>query len=165
MIFSLSKFQHTAARRRLVFQPAGAVKKGTVSTHSRLKAAGPCGLGLRGGCRVSTHSRPKAAGAGFLFLKPLIRFQHTAARRRLATPNRAWTCWYACFNTQPPEGGWVSSRLGISRLAVSTQNAANPVLPILNVGFSFRNYAFLVVFLCNKIKDRKIFAEQIIIIR
>ncbi|MBM7064852.1 hypothetical protein [Neisseria elongata] len=48
---------------------------------------------------------------------------------------------------------------------VSTQNAANPVLPILNVGFSFRNYAFLAVFLCNKIKDRKIFAEHIIIIR
>ena len=77
MIFSLSKFQHTAARRRLVFQPAGAVKKGTVST----------------------------------------------------------------------------------------QNAANLVLLILNVGFSFRNYAFLAVFLLNKIKDRKIFAEHIIIIR
>ena len=48
---------------------------------------------------------------------------------------------------------------------VSTQNAANPVLPILNVGFSFRNYAFLAVFLLNKIKDRKIFAEHIIRLR
>ena len=48
---------------------------------------------------------------------------------------------------------------------VSTQNAANPVLLIPNVGFSFRNYVFLAVFLLNKIKDRKIFAEHIIIIR
>jgi len=69
------------------------------------------------------------------------------------------------FNTQPPEGGWEIIEIADSVEAVSTQNAANPVLPILNVGFSFRNYAFLAVFLCNKIKDRKIFAEHIIIIR
>ena len=35
---------------------------GSVSTHSRLKAAGMPGLGLFGLVGVSTHSRPKAAG-------------------------------------------------------------------------------------------------------
>ena len=34
------------------------------------------------------------------------KFQHTAARRRLAC-NRARMAVLSCFNTQPPEGGWV----------------------------------------------------------
>ena len=56
-----------------------------VSTHSRLKAAGQGGgEGERCG-RVSTHSRLKAAGS------------------RLSAPSVSNTC----FNTQPPEGGWV----------------------------------------------------------
>ena len=70
------------------------------------------------------------------------------------------------FNTQPPEGGWPGGSTPLQHmLAVSTQNVANLVLLILNVGFSFRNYAFLAVFLLNKIKDRKIFAEHITRIR
>ena len=32
-------------------------------------------------------------------------FQHTAARRRLEM-YRLGFCVHACFNTQPPEGGW-----------------------------------------------------------
>ena len=60
---------------------------------------------------VSTHSRPKAAGYGkTIKTTSLHLFQHTAARRRLAmlkakllTPN--------CFNTQPPEGGWLIAHL------------------------------------------------------
>ena len=93
-------------------------------------------------------------------------FQHTAARRRLAN----WNSWCYCrcsrFNTQPPEGGCYRCFAWKDRYwKVSTQNAANLVLLILNVGFSFLNYAFWAVFLCNKIKYRKIFAEHIIIIR
>ena len=56
--------------------------------------------------RVSTHSRPKAAGpkAKVAALK-VSKFQHTAARRRLAAAAaRAWH--NVRFNTQPPEGGW-----------------------------------------------------------
>ena len=55
-------FQHTAARRRLVY----------------------LGIGIFGVKGVSTHSRPKAAGLQelqSLFLS--VWFQHTAARRRL----------------------------------------------------------------------------------
>ena len=54
-----------------------------VSTHSRPKAAGfPHGDAI---CRyaVSTHSRPKAAGKLNSLIKQYIKFQLTAARRRL----------------------------------------------------------------------------------
>ena len=80
------KFQHTAARRRLGCYLLGANGIKKVSTHSRPKAAGR--LQLRAGLRiaVSTHSRPKAAGCG--------RCCRRVCRRG--------------FNTQPPEGGWVS---------------------------------------------------------
>ena len=58
----IDKFQHTAARRRLVNK---------VNVNLRLR-----------------------------------RFQHTAARRRLDI-GRFGKWWPFCFNTQPPEGGWV----------------------------------------------------------
>ena len=58
-----------------------------VSTHSRLKAAGIQGLKRLGVIAVSTHSRLKAAeGAG-------------------EKEDNA-----ECFNTQPPEGGWLEQR-------------------------------------------------------
>ncbi|WP_410000198.1 hypothetical protein [Neisseria sicca] len=60
-------FQHTAARRRLVFHT-----ERDKSPH-----------------RVSTHSRPKAAGCkAAISFSLLSLFQHTAARRRLV-------CWSA----------------------------------------------------------------------
>ena len=123
----------------------------SVSTHSRPKAAGLIGLLGLAGIPVSTHSRPKAAGkfkkhacgrwAGFntqppeggweetaMITSDLLRFQHTAARRRLA-PHKQTAKPYrqfqhtaarrrlvqalhnfqrsiSSFNTQPPEGGW-----------------------------------------------------------
>ena len=56
----------------------------TVSTHSRLKAAGTVDLVVVLPVWVSTHSRLKAAGQG----------------EWGATPSLFG------FNTQPPEGGW-----------------------------------------------------------
>ena len=41
-----------------------------VSTHSRLKAAGPFTMYQRQTCQVSTHSRLKAAGAPLKSLAP-----------------------------------------------------------------------------------------------
>ena len=101
-------FQHTAARRRL--EPIFASNRysflvsthsrpkaaGTrqpfgyyaiyVSTHSRPKAAGSLQRVFRACRHVSTHSRPKAAGIHeSLFLVYCDLFQHTAARRRLAS--------------------------------------------------------------------------------
>ena len=56
-----------------------------VSTHSRPKAAGMVSATGLYTFAVSTHSRPKAAGP---FSFALVR----------GNP---------CFNTQPPEGGWL----------------------------------------------------------
>ena len=106
-----ARFQHTAARRRLVVRPdlvsdgndvsthsrpkaAGALLayeayEVVVSTHSRPKAAGASLLPPFVGFVVSTHSRPKAAGTTFLFFFFPKWFQHTAARRRLESTNTA----------------------------------------------------------------------------
>ena len=79
---------------------------------------------------VSTHSRPKAAGSDDAIKSAeKSMFQHTAARRRLESRqhgNSSGVCvskhsrpkaagfsircrfWLSrCFNTQPPEGGWL----------------------------------------------------------
>ena len=99
-----------------------------VSTHSRPKAAAEDPR-LAGDLHVvvSTHSRPKAAAwclsphcfANQMFQHTAARrrlpwplsvprkaalFQHTAARRRLPRSRNRSKTW-ACFNTQPPEGG------------------------------------------------------------
>ena len=144
-------FQHTAARRRLGRQrrrpssrccfntqpPEGGWQQiydrlhlpYTVSTHSRPKAAG---IYKAGGCVVTTcfNTQPPEGGwACSVVVNVLnIKFQHTAARRRLALerifametievsthsrPKAAGARRYllsvqsARFNTQPPEGGW-----------------------------------------------------------
>mgnify|MGYP001645292512 CR=1 FL=1 len=58
----LGLFQHTAARRRLVFYNSCGSEDCLVSTHSRPKAAGMATLACKLYTGVSTHSRPKAAG-------------------------------------------------------------------------------------------------------
>ena len=127
-------FQHTAARRRL-----GSIIKDQqhpehVSTHSRPKAAGCTRIFFINTTEaVSTHSRPKAAGlctlkkyrwfvcfntqppeggwtSGKVASLIVFKFQHTAARRRLATPCRTSRPRWLGFNTQPPEGGWARIR-------------------------------------------------------
>ena len=112
-------------------KPFGVTAKITVSTHSRLKAAGdvipvkvvsvsgfntqppeggwsPLGV-MPGVSSVSTHSRLKAAG-----------FQNTAHRdsHQVSTHSRLKAAGANCnkpippktgFNTQPPEGGWLQA--------------------------------------------------------
>ena len=56
-----------------------------VSTHSRPKAAGRSKKDAEEGLSVSTHSRPKAAGLATVIV----------------------AVFNSCFNTQPPEGGWI----------------------------------------------------------
>ena len=79
-------FQHTAARRRLVYHvllSASAYLFQHTAARRRLDEITPT---KRGNRAVSTHSRPKAAGI----------------RIDLANDQAAR------FNTQPPEGGWSS---------------------------------------------------------
>ena len=144
-------FQHTAARRRLdtcLQRDDGSL---VVSTHSRPKAAGvamcyliPRYFGFNtqppeGGWALPNRSKPSLSSfntqppeGGWLkrliLIDNLPAFQHTAARRRLASKSDKWRqvvlvsthsrpkaagttknkLWkkHCCFNTQPPEGGW-----------------------------------------------------------
>ena len=135
-------FQHTAARRRLQsrhgqYRVVGGFNTqppegGCLQSQNSLPFA-----------QVSTHSRPKAAEK---FTPPKLAdllFQHTAARRRLVlhydsvlartlfqhtAARRRLTAAFRCraagrsFNTQPPEGGWVSDVHFVPLSQVSTHS-------------------------------------------
>ena len=78
----------------------------TVSTHSRLKAAGQLPARYMRRLLVSTHSRLKAAGQ----LRGQCRFAYrvsTHSRLKAAGILLRAACYLTCcFNTQPPKGGW-----------------------------------------------------------
>ena len=61
-----------------------------------------------GACGVSTHSRPKAAGGSTV--RPAKReFVSTHSRPKAAGGRRrGGAAKPASFNSQPPEGGWMS---------------------------------------------------------
>ena len=83
VVYCISLFQHTAARRRLRYCRAGRVLPIGVSTHSRAKAAAHTHAGQQYQAGVSTHSRAKAAAIVDSILLKISQ----------------------CFNTQPREGG------------------------------------------------------------
>ena len=124
-------FQHTAARRRLVGYSLLSGLGSSVSTHSRPKAAGnvkplnklrsfcfntqpPEGgwdLHRRAHIGITVPFQHTAArrrlGRQFDRFAGFDTFQHTAARRRLVSAfNQPFLT--SCFNTQPPEGGWIA---------------------------------------------------------
>ena len=106
---------------------------------------------------VSTHSRPKAAGKSPLESEGYKWFQHTAARRRLASTSRnhkndrlfqhtAARRRLAVvtigpvstpdgFNTQPPEGGWGKKISALSSSMTFQHTAARRRLGLLNLIF------------------------------
>ena len=105
ILISAGVSTHSRPKAAGIYDGIRAVSR-MVSTHSRPKAAGNILMSLLHLFVVSTHSRPKAAGCGQKpEPKPPMRFQHTAARRRLVS-NISTATASACFNTQPPEGGW-----------------------------------------------------------
>ena len=67
-----------------------AIQDQIVSTHSCLKAAGQPSAKEQKQLQVSTHSRLKAAGSIFF----------------------GFSFFIFGFNTQPPEGGWMTMTLG-----------------------------------------------------
>ena len=91
-------FQHTAARRRLHNRLLFDCRR-SVSTHSRPKAAALTFADDVQDVKVSTHSRPKAAGG--------LRTRHTES---------------CSFNTQPPEGGWLTDKVKRIKSLVSTHS-------------------------------------------
>ena len=80
---------------------------GNVSTHSRPKAAGYISSRER---RYKRRFNTQPPEGGWLIwlggLAGVFKFQHTAARRRLAL-RRVFRFQISSFNTQPPEGGWL----------------------------------------------------------
>ena len=103
-----------------------------VSTHSRPKAAGTCRRGTTTRSHVSTHSRPKAAGRRAEAIREAVKFQHTAARRRLVTGDTLVAVADGSFNTQPPEGGWcgILARRGLYDVSThSRPKAAGIYMP------------------------------------
>ena len=103
-------FQHTAARRRLGNLSRLRCRIGSFNTQPPEGGWPNLYLNVNSLCFVSTHSRPKAAGFKDLKCRSFgLSFQHTAARRRLVTPFRLNIRRGGCFNTQPPEGGWVDA--------------------------------------------------------
>ena len=93
-----------------------------VSTHSRLKAAGPHRAMASPFLKVSTHSRLKAAGS------PPARRPRTVP---VSTHSRLKAAGIApvlcriskpCFNTQPPEGGWLVAQFLPPSEVVSTHS-------------------------------------------
>ena len=52
-----------------------------------------------------------------------VLFQHTTARRRLGLLFE-WALWHCCFNTQPPEGGWVLAWSGVNSPLMFQHTAA-----------------------------------------
>ena len=124
-IFWPATFQHTAARRRLVVRSVP-----QYPSLCRFNTQPPEGGWVFTGlvravfAVVSTHSRPKAAGL-FLASRRAMNagFQHTAARRRLASITKA--AWMPMgFNTQPPEGGWMGRLVDLEIISVFQHTAA-----------------------------------------
>ena len=102
---SCTRFQHTAARRRLGlvrFARAQGIGFNTQPPEGGWNRP-PVG---KGRLHVSTHSRPKAAGHAFCIL-----LQHPK-RFNTQPPEGGWGQFviypidHSSFNTQPPEGGW-----------------------------------------------------------
>ena len=102
----MPRFQHTAARRRLVIATNSYAGAMAVSTHSRPKAAGSAPYSAVP-CQTCFNTQPPEGGWEIVarFTTPKLMFQHTAARRRLEKlPHYKY--YRTSFNTQPPEGGW-----------------------------------------------------------
>ena len=126
-----NQFQHTAARRRLVLDRFRFPFRPLVSTHSRPKAAGVFITAICNKQTVSTHSRPKAAGQARLLRwvsgKVSTHSRPKAAGRLISRQGQKGRC----FNTQPPEGGWLNVPSWFLRSRVFQHTAARRRLAIL----------------------------------
>ena len=118
------EFQHTAARRRLVGRIFKTADSMTVSTHSRPKAAGTDCRAWRSLYVRCFNTQPPEGGWILFILNPtwLVSF-NTQPPEGGWLQNKGDTMPIRGFNTQPPEGGWLPSRFAaIICLAVSTHS-------------------------------------------
>ena len=112
-----------------------------VSTHSRPKAAGPFDLLMASPPCVSTHSRPKAAGRVMREFMTRLKFQHTAARRRLeAGFGQRVYCRPVSTHSRPKAAGQVIAELLIPE-EVSTHSRPKAAGVVKNL-FSYLSSGF-----------------------
>ena len=81
-----------------------------VSTHSRPKAAGAVNQPHDRLRQVSTHSRLKAAGFLYHALNRSLIVSTHSRLKAAGIPVCSQYVSVGSFNTQPPEGGWASTR-------------------------------------------------------
>ena len=99
------KFQHTAARRRLLWLLLLRLIPSVFQhTAARRRLDGCAGIAVLPLKFQHTAARRRLSIAHSL-CGAEVKFQHTAARRRLSTVKKNQTKKIS-FNTQPPEGGW-----------------------------------------------------------
>ena len=80
-----------------------------VSTHSRPKAAGIDGGVVKISTGVSTHSRLKAAGDDVVDMSDPYMVSTHSRLKAAGLLSQVMKCQAPCFNTQPPEGGWLTT--------------------------------------------------------
>ena len=116
------KFQHTAARRRLLKRGSLGGLSVPVSTHSRAEAAASRDGAMMHHVQMFQHTAARRRLlANMLSILPPKMFQHTATRRRLRNTHR-FLLLSLCFNTQPPEGGCKCGwKMTIKRACFNTQ--------------------------------------------
>ena len=126
-LFPVQSFADTAvsthSRPKAAAMPKSSINSNSiVSTHSRPKAAVIAHDGRNTQNNVSTHSRPKAAVLPPLVWRPVLQSFNTQP------PEGGWLTLFLAifhksgFNTQPPEGGWEMLRPTIEGRAVSTHS-------------------------------------------
>ena len=115
-------FQHTAARRRLVVLMTSR-RSQQRSFNTQPPEGGWAYLLFNRALMGFQHTAARRRLDRYLFSTCThIEFQHTAARRRLAARVQQRRRLYYCFNTQPPEGGWILSLCPTSQPTVSTHS-------------------------------------------
>ena len=109
-IFANTLFQHTAARRRLGFVVNMMTFLSCFNTQPPEGGWLGLELSLELSLVVSTHSRPKAAGTSIFLISVILIGFNTQP------PEGGWfrqfglACCFYSFNTQPPEGGWTGEQ-------------------------------------------------------
>ena len=128
-----NKFQHTAARRRLLLNHFYEETGKNVSTHSRAEAAA-FNQAESPSYAISFNTQPRGGGCFLIYrlTVPINAFQHTAARRRLHRDSCVVAVAILGFNTQPRGGGCLKLMLEHKMIGdVSTHSRAEAAAPYI----------------------------------
>ena len=139
------KFQHTAARRRLGFRSWVIFGLWLFQHTAARRRLDQFPKTKEIGMAVSTHSRPKAAGPPFDRKNVRQICFNTQPPEGGWLDGLGWGSSTQCFNTQPPEGGWVLSEQPKKKSLKFQHTAARRRLGLmpcrLSVDFEFQHTA------------------------